>query len=224
MKKGKGQNYLIDIDYKLSGIDTNEYVTELVLKNTKNHIYIPITFIKPYNYEEEYKSEMFKGVKPSYKEWKTYYDISVQDHFERESFINHNLLKVLTRHRFNTSRRVQFGILVDNDRVRFNAYLRPSYGQIVNDECLGRSQYIDLNLNKDLSIQNMDEFKKFMTILDIITSVDNNKLSTLMEYHIKNNIQKVDADKLVYADLDDVEGVSEKQAQFYEELMAKLKH
>jgi hypothetical protein len=224
MKKTKGEDYLIDIDYKISGIDTNEYTTELILKNTKSHIYIPISFIKSYDYEQATKADIFKDSKAMAKSWKTFYDISVQDHFEDDSCTNYTLLKVLSKHRFNTNRRTQFGILVENDRVRINVYQRPVYGEKEDDGNIGRSQYIDFNLSKDFTIQDMEEYKKFMTILNIVTSVDNHKLSGLYEYHTKDNVAKIDADKLKPIDLNELEGISDKQAKYYEDIIAKLKH
>lgn len=225
MKKTKGEEYLIDINYKLSGIDTNEYIAELVLKNTKNHIYIPISFIKAYNYEEESSKEgMLKTLSPSNKHWKTHYDISIQEHFERESFPNYNLLKVISKHRFNTRRRSQFGIDVDNDRVRFNVYTRPRVDEREIDESLGRSQYLDFNFSNDFTIQNMDEYKKFMTILNILTSVDNHKLSALYDYHTLQNITNIDANNLSRADIMEVPRASDKAAEYYEDIIAKLKH
>jgi hypothetical protein len=226
MKKTKGEEYLIDIDYKVSGIDTPEFNSELVLKNKKKHIYIPISFIKNYDYEQESKAEIFGDKKLMTKHWKTFYDISVQDHFERESFPNHNLLKVLTRHRFNTTRRTQFGILVENDRVRFNLFIRPTSESREKNENLGRSQYIDLNLSQDLTVQNMDEYLKFMTILNIVTTIDNNKLSLLYDYHIKQSISNIDADKLKPLNILNNEEfkISDKKQEYYENLIAKLKH
>ena len=150
--------------------------------------------------------------------------MSVHEHIENLSFPNYNLLKVISRERFNTRRKIHFGIVFENDRLRFNLYHNPNFAKLETDFSLGRSKYIDLNMNSEMIIQNIDQYKKFLDILNIITSLDSTKLNLLFDYHFRDLYSKMDLNKFGPIDIIDSEKIDEKKINEYKEILNKFKH
>lgn len=208
----------LDIDYKLSGLETNEFNNDLAIMTNDKTFLLPISIIHPLSEVKIYEKlrvglyalnfpsfapdilfefmNRNKFVKLSIKEKQTvdevnrhigiliyfklflapeiqkHLDSARFQHFEDYSFVNYNLLKVLSKCRFNMSKKVHVGLSLDNDKLRFNLYRRSNHWGIENTFSISRSEVFNLRINPG------DKTKQFhhghlKTIFDIINIVKN---------------------------------------------------
>jgi hypothetical protein len=84
--------------------------------------------------------------------------------------------------------RTHIGISAYNDKLRFNLYRRPLYRHIESPLSVHRSQLYDLGIDlKTVKIQNVNEFKEFLSIFNIITSLTSAELDNIFTEFVSNS-------------------------------------
>jgi hypothetical protein len=151
---------------------------------------------------------------------------TIQEHFEQYALPNYNLCKVTSRHRLHTKRRINIGLTVENDRLRFNFYQRKKDSLLEDDMSIGRSTIIDLYIDPNTrKIRNKDELKRLYDILNILTSVDEDTIDFAYETYYISLLSKLESDKLGNLTLLNPENkISEESVKFYEAEIEKLKN
>jgi len=134
-------------------------------------------------------------------EFKNIYEESLNEKFDENSFKNLNTLKVLSKTRYAMTRRVHIGISTFNDVVRFNLYWRPPHRQIENKASVSCSPSFKLDIAPgDSKINNEENFRNVLDILNILTHINPNILDGLYHNYINSleSFAKMDALKDIY--------------------------
>jgi hypothetical protein len=115
------------------------------------------------------------------------YEQSLNEKFDENSFKNLDTLKVLSKTRHGMARRVHIGISTFNDVIRFNLYWRPLHRQAVNKTSVSCSPSFKLDIAPGESkINNEQNFKDVLDILNILTKINPNMLDGLYHRYISN--------------------------------------
>lgn len=112
---------------------------------------------------------------------------SLNEEFDEKSFKNLDTLKVLSKTRHAMARRTHVGISAFNDMIRFNLYCRPLHRQMENNISINCSPSFKLDIKPgEAKINNEENFKNILDILNILTNIDPNMLDELYSQYLNN--------------------------------------
>lgn len=96
----------------------------------------------------------------------------------------------MSKHHFYTSRRVNVGLALVDDKVRFNVFYRPLQNTMESDFTLGRSAVIDLNITPGTNkINNMEGFNKMLSIMNFLLHTDPKIIDLLFENYMLEYVE-----------------------------------
>lgn len=104
---------------------------------------------------------------------------------EKKSFPNYNLLKVLSKHRLHTSKKLHVGLSASNDKFRFNLYFRMPANKMERVYSIARSNIIDLKVIPGTNkITNLSGYKDIIETINILNNIDPVELDLLYENYV----------------------------------------